>query len=294
LTIQVPATSANLGPGFDTLGLAIKLHNSVTIKPAKFFSVSIKGEGAQNPKLKTNNLFLKIFNNLFQSLTDSKENFRFEFYNNIPISRGLGSSSAVIVSAIASAYRMAEIEIKSSKREILNRALQYESHPDNITSTVMGGFNVSCVENGKVYSQNKKIPNHLKAVLVIPDKPISTSKSRSILPTHYKKEDTIYSLSRSSLMVSAFFNERWEILRVASKDRLHQLRRMKTFPELFTIQKVALDNGALMSTLSGSGSTFFSMTYEDDAQNVAQKLQEKFPKFRVVVKDFDNDGVFSS
>jgi len=292
LTIQVPATSANLGPGFDTLGLAIKLHNSVTIKPAKFFSVSIKGEGAQNPKLKTNNLYFNIFNDVFQSLTDSKEHFRFEFSNNIPISRGLGSSSAVIVSAIASAYKMAEV--KSTKREILNRALRYESHPDNITSTVMGGFNVSCVEKGKVYSQNKKIPNHLKAVLVIPDKPISTSKSRSILPTHYKKEDAIYSLSRSSLMVSAFFNERWEILRVASKDRLHQFRRMKTFPELFTIQKIALDNGALMSTLSGSGSTFFSMTYEDDAQNVAKKLQEKFPNFKVVVKDFDNDGVFSS
>lgn len=292
MTIKVPATSANLGPGFDTLGLAIKLHNSVTIKPSKFFSVSIKGEGAQNPKLKTNNLYFNIFNDVYSLLTDSKEHFRFEFHNKIPISRGLGSSSAVIVSAIASAYRMAEV--RSTKREILNKALKYENHPDNITSTVMGGFNVSCVERGKVYSQNKKIPSSVKAVLVIPDKPISTSKSRNILPSHYKKEDAVYSLSRSSLMVSAFFNERWEILRVASKDRLHQFKRMKTFPELFTVQKIALENGAFMSTLSGSGSTFFSMTYEDDAKKVADKLQEKFPNFKVIVKDFDNDGVFSS
>ena len=292
MTIKVPATSANLGPGFDTLGLAIKMHNSVTIKPSKFFSVSIKGEGAQNPKLKTNNLYFNIFNDVFKSVSDSKEHFRFEFNNKIPISRGLGSSSAVIVSAIASAYRMAGV--KSTKREILNRALKYENHPDNITSTVMGGFNVSCVERGRVYSQSKKIPKAVKAVLVIPDKPISTARSRNILPSQYRKEDTIYSLSRASLMVSAFFNERWEILRIASKDRLHQFKRMKTFPELFTVQKIALENGAIMSTLSGSGSTFFSMTYEDDAMHVAQKLQERFPNFTVLVKEFDNDGVFSS
>ncbi|MGM0622784.1 MAG: homoserine kinase [Campylobacterota bacterium] len=292
MIIKVPATSANLGPGFDTLGLAIKIHNCVTIKPSKFFSVSIKGEGAQNPKLKTNNLYFNIFNDVYSSLTDSKEHFRFEFHNKIPISRGLGSSSAVIVSAIASAYRMAEV--KSSKREILNRALKYENHPDNITSTVMGGFNVSCVDRGKVYSQSKKIPKSVKAVLVIPDKPISTSKSRNILPSHYRKEDAVYSLSRSSLMVSAFFNERWEILRIASKDRLHQFKRMKTFPELFTVQKIALENGAIMSTLSGSGSTFFSMTYEDDAKKVSEKLSQKFPNFKVLIQDFDNDGVFSS
>ncbi len=268
------------------------MHNSVTIKPSKFFSVAIKGEGASNPKLKTNNLYFDIFNEVYRSLTKEQQSFRFEFHNKIPISRGLGSSSAVIVSAIASAYRIAGV--RSTKREILNRALRYENHPDNITSTVMGGFNVSCVERGKVYSQSKKIPKSLKAVLVIPDKPISTSKSRNILPKHYKKEDAIYSLSRSSLMVSAFFNERWEMLRVASKDRLHQFRRMKTFPELFTVQKIALENGAIMSTLSGSGSTFFSMTYEDDAKKVATKLQERFPNFRVLVRDFDNDGVFSS
>ncbi|MGM0534095.1 MAG: homoserine kinase [Campylobacterota bacterium] len=292
MTIKVPATSANLGPGFDTLGLALNIHNSVTIKKSKFFSVAIKGEGASNPKLKTNNLYFDIFNDIYTKLTDSKEHFRFEFHNNIPISRGMGSSSAVIVSAIASAYRMAGA--KSTKREILNKALRYENHPDNITSTVMGGFNVSCVDRGRVYSQSKKIPKTVKAVLVIPNKPISTSRSRNILPKVYKKEDTIYSLSRSSLMVSAFFNERWEILRVASKDRLHQFKRMKTFPELFTVQKIALENGAIMSTLSGSGSTFFSMTYADDAQKVADMLSQKFPNFTVLVRDFDNEGVFSS
>ena len=102
MTISVPATSANLGPGFDSLGLAVELRNRVEFHPSKFFSVSIKGEGENNPRLKGNNLFVSIFNDHYNRLTQKKQNFKFTFYNQIPMSRGLGSSSAVIVSAIAS------------------------------------------------------------------------------------------------------------------------------------------------------------------------------------------------
>lgn len=287
--VSVPATSANLGPGFDTLGLAVDLRNEIIIKPSKFLSVSTHGEGADNPKIKKNTLFLNIFHENYKRLTDRTDNFRFEFYNRIPISRGLGSSSAVIVASLSAAYTAAGV--KYTKREILNQALRYENHPDNITPAVMGGFNVACVENGRVYSKKRRLPDYLKAVVVVPNRTISTAKSRTVLPKVYKKEEAIYSLSRSSYMTALFMSESWDLLRIASKDKLHQSRRMKMMPELFDVQKMALKNGALMSTLSGSGSTFFSLAYEKDAPKIAQALSSRFPRFRVMVLDLDNYGV---
>ena len=289
MLINVPATSANLGPGFDTLGLAVDLRNEIVIKPSKFLSLSTLGEGSSNPRIKKNSLFLSIFNENYKRLTGRDDNFKFEFHNRIPISRGLGSSSAVIVAAITGAYGLAHK--KYNKREILNLALHYERHPDNITSAVMGGFNVSCVEGDRVYSKKKRLPAYLRAVVVVPNRTISTAKSRTILPKVYRKEETVYSLSRSSYMTALFMSESWDLLRIAAKDKLHQARRMKMIPELFDVQKVALRQGALMSTLSGSGSTFFNLAYEKDADVMTKALQAKFPQFRVFNLALDNNGV---
>jgi homoserine kinase len=296
LFVSVPATSANLGPGFDTLGLAINFRNEVTIKPSRFFSVSTHGEGAENPHIRKNILFMNIFNKQFAKLKgykegDKRENFHFEFTNRIPISRGLGSSSAVITAALTSAYVAAGE--RYNKRRILNQALAYEPHPDNITPAVMGGFNVACVDEGKVYSKKRKVPEYLRAVLVVPNKTISTAKSRNVLPDLYRTDEVVYSLSRSSFMTSLFMTESWDLLKIASKDMIHQTRRMKQLPELFEVQKTALANGALMSTLSGSGSTFFTLCYADDAAKIHQALAKKFPKFRVFTKTLDNYGVTS-
>ncbi len=293
MIVSVPATSANLGPGFDTLGLAVSLQNTVQISPSRFHSVSLKGEGSDNPKLKDNNMFINIFNDFYKKLIEltrqQRQQFRYEFYNEIPLSRGLGSSSAVIISAIASAYAVCEVEI--SRQELLNLALLYESHPDNITPAVLGGFTVATVFKGDVNFIKKKIPDTLKAVIVIPNKPISTHLSRKALPNKYTKEYTTYNVSHSSLLTAAFMSENWEMLREASKDRMHQYYRMKQMPELFAVQKLALKNEALMSTLSGSGSTFFNITYADDAPLLVKKLQDAFPQFRVFSCDFNNNGV---
>jgi len=291
LFVSVPATSANLGPGFDTLGLAINFRNEIIIKPSRFFSVSTRGEGAENPHIRKNILFMDIFDKQYQILKGHKDNFRFEFTNRIPISRGLGSSSAVITAALTAAFVASKQ--RYNKRKILNLALEYEAHPDNITPAVMGGFNVACVEEQKVYSKKRKIPDYLRAVLVVPNRTISTAKSRTILPDIYRKEEIVYSLSRSSFMTSLFMTESWDLLKIASKDKLHQTRRMKQMPELFEVQKVALENGALMSTLSGSGSTFFTLCYAVDASKIHKALETKFPKYRVFTKTLDNYGVTS-
>ncbi|MEA2049156.1 MAG: homoserine kinase [Campylobacterota bacterium] len=289
MKISVPATSANLGPGFDTLGLALNIRNQVVIKPAKFHSVSLRGEGSDNPKLKDNNMFISTFNDFYQNLSSKRQQFRFEFINEIPLSRGLGSSSAVIISAIASAYAIEGIELDDKK--LLNLALSYESHPDNITPAVMGGFTVSTIHENEVFFIRKSIPKSLKAIVVIPNRAISTNLSRKTLPFKYSKEDAVFNISHSSLLTAAFINEDWRMLKKASKDRFHQYYRMKQMPELFAVQKTALRNGALMSTLSGSGSTFFNIAYNKDAPRLVKKLQDSFPHFKIFACDFDNDGV---
>lgn len=289
MKVTVPATSANMGPGFDTLGVAVDIKNEVIIRPSKFHSVSLRGEGANNPALKDNNMFIGIFNDFHNNLSTKKRFFRFEFHNDIPLSRGLGSSSAVIISAIASAYAVEGIEV--SKQKLLNLALAYESHPDNITPAVMGGFNIATVEDNEVSYIKKNMPRDLRAIVVIPNRPISTHASRKTLPFKYSKEDAIFNLSHSSLLVGAIMSEKWDMLKIASQDKFHQSYRMKQMPELFEVQKIALNNGALMSTLSGSGSTLFSIVHQGDARRVENALKRSFPHFRVLSVNFDNVGL---
>ncbi len=289
MNIRVPATSANLGPGFDSLGLALSLYNNITIKESNFISVSIHGEGANRPGIKTNNQFVNIFYNFYTKLIGRRDNFRFEFHNNIPFSRGLGSSSAVIVSAIASAYEMAGL--KMSKESIVDKALFYESHPDNIAPAAHGGFTASmAIKNEHVYTQKKDIPSYLKAVVVIPNKSMSTAKSRAKMSKNISMQKAIFNLTHTAVLTAAFFNEDWSVLRAASEDKIHQNIRMNGMRELYKVQKFALLNGALMSTLSGSGSSFFNLAYEDDAKDLQKKMMNQFPKFRIELFDFDNIG----
>lgn len=289
MIISVPATSANLGPGFDCLGLSLDFRNHFSITPSTLSSIQITGEGEGLPKFLVDNMFVKIYKKALLDFGVGENEFRFSFKNKIPISRGMGSSSAVIVGAISSAYFFAKKSL--DKESILNDALVYESHPDNITPAVYGGFNVCMVDRKKVYHLKQEIPDTFRAVMVVPNRSISTKYSRQTLPKRYSVSDSVFNLSRSSMMSMAFAQGKWEYLALASRDKFHQDKRMKQFPVLFAVQKIALANGALMSTLSGSGSSFFNMCYADDAQKLASIFEKKFSNFRVFVLGFDNQGV---
>ena len=340
MIVRIPATSANLGPGFDSLGLALSLYNDFQIKPSILQSIKIKGEGEGIPKLIKDNNFIKIFketceaiesgdlvqnarkncsnppknvsaNPLNQKLTNPKfanpkainpkdspkppkpnflqKNFSFYLENRIPISRGLGSSSAVIVGAIVSAFQM--LGAKYTKDMIINRALKYEKHPDNIIPAVNGGFNVAMLKNNRVFYIKTKISSDIKAVVVIPNKPISTRHSRKAIPRQIALQDAIFNLSRASMIASIFAQKRWQLLKVVGDDKIHQDLRMGLFPTLFSVRKEAMKNGALMSVLSGSGSTFLNICYRDDAPKIASTLAKKFGEFRVLELEFDNNGI---
>ena len=289
MVITVPATSANLGPGFDTLGLALNLRNEIEIKPAEYTSIEIYGENAEYLKTLKRNYFVEIFSDIYKNLTGKEDSFSFKFNNKIPLSRGLGSSSAVIVAAITAAYEMAQVPYKKDK--IINTALQYEPHPDNITPATLGGFCVAKLRKNKVYFLKKFIPTSLRAVIVIPNKPVSTAKSRNTLKTHYPLKDVVTNISSTAMITAAFFSEKFDILKYVVEDKIHQENRMKIVPELFKIREIALREGALMSTLSGSGSTFFNLAYKDDAYNIYSALKDNFKDFNVKILYFDNIGV---
>ena len=289
MVITVPATSANLGPGFDTLGLAINLRNEIEIKPAKFNSVEIYGENAEYLKGLKRNYFVDIFNEIYRNLTGKEDKFSFKFNNRIPLSRGLGSSSAVIVAAITAAYEMAQVPYKKDK--IINTALNYEPHPDNITPATIGGFCVTKLRKNRVVFLKKFIPTNLRAVIVIPNKHISTSKSRETLKVNYPLKDVVTNISSTAMITAAFFSEKFDMLRYVVEDKIHQEARMKAVPELFRIREIALREGALMSTLSGSGSTFFNLAYKDDAYSIYNTLKDNFKDFDVKILYFDNIGV---
>ena len=288
MTIKIPATSANLGPGFDCLGVSLNLHNEAQITRAKISSINIKGEGENALFLKKNNPFVRIFNETYEKLSGEKANFRFEFHNFIPFSRGLGSSSAVIVGAVGAAHFFAGQG--ENRQSILNMSLPYEKHPDNIAPATLGGFVCSVVHQHKVFSLKNDIDSDIKALVVIPNEPMSTKKSRSTLPKSVSLKDCVFNLSHSSLLTACFLQKRYELLKIASLDMLHQSKRMKNLPKLFKVQKLALENGALMSVLSGSGSSFFSVAYSDEVEALGAKMKKKFPQFEVKILEFDNKG----
>jgi len=289
MIISVPATSANLGPGFDTLGLSLNLRNEVDIKFSDSEKIEIYGENANYLKTLPSNMFVNIFTEVFKNLTGKIPKCHYIFNNKIPISRGLGSSSALIASAITAAYELAEIPYK--KDRILNYALTYEHHPDNITPAILGGFCVAKVKKNRVYFLKKMIPASIKAVVVVPNKPVSTNQSRTALKESYSLKDVVTNISSASMITAAFFSEKFELLRNVVEDKIHQENRMKGLPELFKVREIALREGALMSTLSGSGSTYFNLVYKDDAYNVYSALKNYFPEFNVRMLNFDNLGV---
>ncbi|KAB0611394.1 homoserine kinase [Campylobacter hyointestinalis] len=292
MKILTPATSANLGPGFDSLGLALKLYNEVVVSPQKFTSISIVGEGSDKISLRKNNTFINIFNQIVFELTGKHLNFKFSFTNNIPFSRGLGSSSSVIVSAIALAYQISGF--KTDRQQVLNRALEFENHPDNISPAVWGGFTANVVHKGVVYSHKMDLSSDLRAVVVIPNNAMSTKQSRGKLPKSYSMKDVVSNISHAAYLTACFMSKDYTNLKIASIDKMHEEIRMQGLNELFEIRELAYNNGALMSNLSGSGSSFLNLTYKDDANRLKDLLKQRFGDFRVEVFELDNNGFMIS
>ena len=287
IKVRVPATTANLGPGFDCLGLALKLYLNLEIEKKIEGGLEIKcvGEGAREFPSDKNNLIWKSMNlALKRSKRDSdKEGLKVRVFNEIPVTRGLGSSAAAIIGGIVGATKLYNINL--THQEILELALSLEGHMDNIVPALIGGFTIAYkTEKEEVKWSKIKFSNDLRIILAIPNFTLSTEKMRKVLPSKISLSDAIFNLSRTSLLVNALQNSDWDILHEAMEDKLHQPYRIPFIPGVEEVFSKIEKRGLAGIALSGSGPTVVSLTKKGSESIISEIMKDTFKKARITCR----------
>ena len=276
----MPATSANLGPGFDALGLALDLWNTLELSASAADSLVATGEGARELANYSTTIAHDGAHRVLRALGCEVSGVHLRMHNQIPLARGLGSSSAAIVGGMlaANAWAQAAHNKALSPRQLLQMATQIEGHPDNVAPALMGGLVAAACESNNDWLDVAAVRVPVKAwpqfAVWIPDAQLSTHKARGVLPDNVSRADAIYNLSRAALLVAALSAGDFDALREALKDRLHQAQRAPLVPGFDAIVGAATGAGALGATLSGAGPTILAWIAPDaDAENVRAHME---------------------
>ena len=259
INVRVPATTANLGPGFDCLGMALDMWNHVQFQLEKDPGVHVVGQGAGYLSTDRDNLVYRAAERYFQETGAAMSSFSITCQNEIPLARGLGSSSAAIVGGLLGASAMAG-DASPDLGLLWKLAVAMEGHPDNVTPALFGGCQVVVRDQDTLVRAAVSLPENLQAILFIPDEPMPTVQARDILPPQVSREDAVYNIGRIALLVNALTMGRVEDLRIATQDKLHQPARQQLFPVMRSLFDSALGAGALGVFLSGAGSTVLALT----------------------------------
>jgi homoserine kinase len=262
LTIRVPATCANLGPGFDVLGLALDLHNEFIVNQADGTYIKIEGLGHSMPHDESN-LFYRAFSHLYQFRGEQAPPLHVQMRIAIPPGRGLGSSATAVVGGLVAANAFLGTPLTND--ELLPHAVQLEPgrHPDNVAPALLGGLVVNVLAGDRVTSLRVPFPDDLKAVLFIPHFTMDTVQGRALMPAQYPTADVVFNSSRVALFLAALSKRRYDLLRLAMEDRMHQPYRARIFPAMPTLIQAALDAGAHGACLSGGGSSILALATGD-------------------------------
>ena len=271
--IKVPATSANLGSGFDSLGLAVSLYNYVQMQEDDTITVCTH-DALDIPK-NEHNLIYKSAKYLYDLCGRPLKGLYIEQTNNIPMARGLGSSSACIVAGLMGANTLMGNLVP--KDELLNIAAVMEGHPDNATPAMIGGLVTAAIDNGKVYYVKQAINNDLRFVTIIPDFELKTSLARSALPQEIAHKDGVFNLSRAALMSVSLYSGNYKNLRIAAQDKLHQPYRLGLIRGAKQVFDACYSHGAYAAYISGAGSTLMAI--------VDEALTDFEPAIRQVLDD---------
>ena len=280
ITVIVPATSANCGPGFDVLGLACNLYNEFTyeLTAAPSFELEVCGEGAGRLQTGSRNLAFKSFLRLWNEVTNKQRvGLRLQMQNNIPMSRGLGSSSTAIVAGLVAADYFAQSGL--DKMELLKYATEIEGHPDNVAPALLGGMTISYMKDDKAHSLRFLPVKELAYIAAVPETPLSTHLARQAIPQSIAHADAVFNAGRSALLMGAMLTGDYAFLPDALEDRLHQPFRkplIKGTEQVFAAAKAA---GAYGAIISGAGSTL--MAYADpaaDCESIAAAMRAAFAK----------------
>jgi homoserine kinase len=251
--VRVPATSANLGPGFDTLGLALSVYDEleVTALPPGELEIEVTGPGSDEIPRDDSHLIVRTIRYCYESVGRTAPGLRLVARNGIPHGKGMGSSGAAVTAGVLAAKGLLEGEAVLTENDLLRLATELEGHPDNVAPALFGGLTIAWTENG--VPQHKKLLVHrgVAPVVFVPDHTMSTSKARSVLATEVSREDAVFNVSRSALLIAAL-TQSPDLLLSATEDKLHQEKRAQAMPETFALVSALRERG-FAAVVSGAG-----------------------------------------
>ena len=272
IVVKTPATSANLGSGFDCLAIALDIFNTVSVEiGAK--NIQIIGEGENELPVDENNLIFKMIKLIMDKQGYDIPELKIVCENKIPISRGLGSSAAAIISGLLIGNELSDNNL--SRMDIFELGSEIEGHSDNIAATLFGGCQI-VVQDKKVIS-DVSIPKNMNIILYIPQEPVSTDQARSVLPSLIAYSDAIYNLGRIALLINSLNSGNLKNLKIATEDKLHQPYRQTIFPSMRVIMNAAINAGANGAFLSGSGSAILAISNGKE-MTIAYEMMEAASK----------------
>jgi homoserine kinase len=271
ICVKVPASTANLGPGFDCLGMALELYAWIEMGFAKETQIHLHGDQMHGIPTDKTNLIYRVAQMVFAKAGFNHPELEIAMYSDIPLTRGLGSSASAIIGGMVAANAL--IGNALSEDTIFQMATALEKHPDNVGASLYGGFVVAFWDGNR--AEHIRIAPHerLEILVAIPEFHLSTEKARTALPKEVTMKDAVFNLSHSSLLVAALFSGELEMIRHAMQDVLHQPYRAPMIPGMETILLEATNNGALGVALSGAGPTLLALV---DAQSDSKALLEQF------------------
>ena len=275
--IKVPATSANLGPGYDTFGLALSLYNNFRINRRNDKKIKVKiFDKNKNKEIKIkneDNLVVKAYKKYFDFINLELIGADIVEEMHTPLARGLGSSSSAIVGGLAAAAVISGKLI--SEKNLIQLAVALEKHPDNVTPALVGGLTINYNCNNSYDYYKIKIDESLNFILLVPDFELKTEDLRNVLPQKIDYSKAINNLSRVSLLTTAFIKKDYQLLKIAMEDQMHQPFRKKLIKDFDKVINNAYNNGAYGAALSGAGPTIIAIT-EDKAEKIAENMKKIF------------------
>ena len=271
--VQVPATTANFGPGFDCLGASLGMYNFIDMEFSDKPEVYVKGEGAENISLDESNLVYQAASKVLERANVNRP-LKIVLENHIPIARGLGSSAACIAGGLMAANHLVGDVLDTG--ELVQIGTEMEGHPDNIVPAMFGGFCLSMIHENKVIYKTFPVPFWLRFVVCIPEFELKTEDARKVLPKTVKFEDAVFNTCHTAMLVAAMAQGDLTNMNVFCQDRLHQPYRSHLIPGMDKILETVTEKGAFAGFLSGSGPTVVFLTLKESAEAHGQHMVDIF------------------
>lgn len=271
--VKVPASTANLGPGFDTIGMALNLYTWIEVGIAEEeTTITLLGDQMNGVSTDKTNLVYQVAQDVFAAAGVHHPELDITMYSDIPLTRGLGSSASAIVGALVAANDL--IGKPLSEDELFQMASAREQHPDNVGASLFGGLIVAFWDGEQAQHAQLQLDERIEVLVVIPEFHLATNKARSVLPKQVKLEDAVYNVSHGSLLVAALATGKLELIQHAMKDRLHQPYRSALIPGMDKVLNDAVEQGALGVALSGAGPTLLALVDRNNSENEKKRLEQ--------------------